>query len=184
MKYLAISHTFKFVPSHRTTVSVFTLNIQANRSEQTMQTQIRCHKCGIWFYTICYSCNSLKNRQYSIKTHCSNFRISVIGINFYHTGLMQQTTNGNIFFSFFPEYKLWHFMQIVSYNLHEMSNPVFWDFFFFFLFKCHLLKILPRVLSINSLKTGDPEMGNWQTVQTQIRCRRMRHLIRFSTVCK
>ena len=27
-------------------------------------------------------------------------------------------------------------------------------------------------------------MGNWQTVQTQIRCRRIWHLIRVSTVCK
>ena len=39
------------------------------------------------------------------------------------------------FFShfFFPENRIWHFMQIVSIgdNLHEVSNPVF---FFFFLF--------------------------------------------------
>ena len=33
-----------------------------------------------------------------------------------------------IFFLFFPENRIWHFMQIVSWgdNLHEMSNPVFW----------------------------------------------------------
>ena len=33
-----------------------------------------------------------------------------------------------IFFLFFPENRIWHFMQIVSIgdNLHEMSNPVFW----------------------------------------------------------
>ena len=33
-----------------------------------------------------------------------------------------------IFFLFFPENRIWQFMQIV-YNwdtLHEMSNPVFW----------------------------------------------------------
>ena len=34
-----------------------------------------------------------------------------------------------IFFLFFPENRIWHFMQIVSLgdNLHEMSNPVFWE---------------------------------------------------------
>ena len=34
-----------------------------------------------------------------------------------------------IFFLFFPENWIWHFMQIVSLgdNLHEMSNPVFWE---------------------------------------------------------
>ena len=34
-----------------------------------------------------------------------------------------------IFFLFFSENRIWHFMQIVSLgdNLHEMSNPVFWE---------------------------------------------------------
>ena len=34
-----------------------------------------------------------------------------------------------IFFLFFPENGIWHFMQIVSIwdNLHEMSNPAFWE---------------------------------------------------------
>ena len=34
-----------------------------------------------------------------------------------------------IFFLFFPENRFWDFMQIVSsgYNLHEMSNPVFYE---------------------------------------------------------
>ena len=33
-----------------------------------------------------------------------------------------------IFFFFFPENRLWHFLQTVSLrvNLHEMSNPIFW----------------------------------------------------------
>ena len=35
-----------------------------------------------------------------------------------------------IFFLFFPENRLWHFMQIVSYNLHEMPNPIFWEKYF------------------------------------------------------
>ena len=29
-------------------------------------------------------------------------------------------------FLFFPENRIWNFMQIVD-NLHEMSNPVFWE---------------------------------------------------------
>ena len=34
-----------------------------------------------------------------------------------------------ILFAFFPEDMLWYFMHIVSNgdNLHEMSNPVFWE---------------------------------------------------------
>ena len=33
------------------------------------------------------------------------------------------------FFLFFPDKRILHFMQIVSNgdNLHEMSNPVFWE---------------------------------------------------------
>ena len=28
----------------------------------------------------------------------------------------------------FPEKNIWHFMQIVSTgNLHEISNPIFWE---------------------------------------------------------
>ena len=34
-----------------------------------------------------------------------------------------------VFFLFFPENRIWHCKQIVSIgdNLHEMSNPVFWE---------------------------------------------------------
>ena len=34
-----------------------------------------------------------------------------------------------MFSLFFPENKIWHFMQIVSNgdNLHEMSDPIFWE---------------------------------------------------------
>ena len=33
-----------------------------------------------------------------------------------------------IFFLVFPENRIWHFIQIVSYtdNLYEMSKPAFW----------------------------------------------------------
>ena len=51
-----------------------------------------------------------------------------------------------IFSLFFPQNRIWHYMQIVSFklfmnedNLHEMSNPVFWE-----------KQILPRVLSVIS----------------------------------
>ena len=39
---------------------------------------------------------------------------------------------GNIFSSFSNKKGLEHFMQIVSLgdNLHEMSNPVFWEKYF------------------------------------------------------
>ena len=34
-----------------------------------------------------------------------------------------------IFILFFPENRLWHFIQIVSFgnNLHKMSEPIFWE---------------------------------------------------------
>ena len=55
-----------------------------------------------------------------------------------------------IFFLFFPENRLWYFMQIVSngdsmkyQNLFSVKNKKNISI-------CHLLKILPRVLSINN----------------------------------
>ena len=37
--------------------------------------------------------------------------------------------DGFFYILFFPENRLWHFMQIVSWgeNLHEMSEPIFWE---------------------------------------------------------
>ena len=51
------------------------------------------------------------------------------------TALWANSANNKlvIFFSFFfPENKIWHFMQTVSIgdSLHEMSNPVFWEKYF------------------------------------------------------
>ena len=40
-------------------------------------------------------------------------------------------------------------MQIVGDNLLEMLNPVFWEKNEKNISKCHLLEILPRVLSDN-----------------------------------
>ena len=49
-------------------------------------------------------------------------------------------------------------------------------------------KNLSAVVMINTLRaypflSEDPQMSNWLTVQTQIRCHRMQHLIRVCTVC-
>ena len=47
------------------------------------------------------------------------------------SGLIQQMTNWGFFFFFlfFPENRILYFMQSVSFgdNLHEISNPVFWE---------------------------------------------------------
>ena len=52
-----------------------------------------------------------------------------------------------IFFLFFPENRIWHFMQIVSIgdNLHWMSKTVFWEKQEKY-FSIRLLKTLVRVL--------------------------------------
>ena len=38
-------------------------------------------------------------------------------------------TNSWYYFQFFPENRIWSFLQTVSIgeNLYEMSNPVFWE---------------------------------------------------------
>ena len=55
-----------------------------------------------------------------------------------------------LFFLFLQENRIWYFMQNVSNgdNLHEMSNPVFWENRENIL-KCRLLKILHCVLSVS-----------------------------------
>ena len=61
-----------------------------------------------------------------------------------------------VFFLFFLENRIWHFMQIVSWgdNLHEASNSVFWKNKKKYL-KCHLLKFLRSMQSANGLKILD-----------------------------
>ena len=56
-----------------------------------------------------------------------------------------------IFFLFFPENRIWHFMQIVSIvdNLLERSIPVFREKHF----KCHLLKIYPECWGLKKCLT-------------------------------
>ena len=62
-------------------------------------------------------------------------------------GKTQEKTD-DIFFSFFPENRILHFMQIVSCgdNLHELSNPVSRKNKIFS--SSHLLQILPSTLNV------------------------------------
>ena len=39
----------------------------------------------------------------------------------------KQNFEFEIFSFLFREIRTWHFMQIVLDNLHEMSNPIFWE---------------------------------------------------------
>ena len=57
---------------------------------------------------------------------------------------------------FFPENRIWHFMQIVSLgdNLHEMSI-LFSEKNKKNISKCRLLKILPRVLSVKDERVSE-----------------------------
>ena len=45
------------------------------------------------------------------------------------TTLWANSADDKLLFFLLPEYKIWHFAQIVSIgdNLHEMSNPVSWE---------------------------------------------------------
>ena len=54
------------------------------------------------------------------------------------SGQIQQITNWWFFLSF-PRKQDWHFIQIVSSgdNLHDMSNPVFWEKLETICMKCH-----------------------------------------------
>ena len=45
-------------------------------------------------------------------------------------------------------------------------------------------RIITKYTSLTHCSRDTPKKCNWQTVQTQIRCRRMQCLIRVSTVCK
>ena len=72
-------------------------------------------------------------------------------INTYHAmGRFSRWQTGDIFL-FFPEKKIWHFMQIVSLgdNLHEVSYLIFEEKFKKY-FKCRLLKVLPSMQSVKA----------------------------------
>ena len=72
----------------------------------------------------------------------SSFMLGILGKNF-----SRQHTE--TFFLFFPEKRIWHFMQNVSSgdNLHKMSN-LFSRKYMKIISKCHLPKILPGMLSV------------------------------------
>ena len=67
-------------------------------------------------------------------------------------GLFSRRQIGDIFFIFFQENMLWHFMQIVfeGDNLLEMSKPFFlWEKKKKTKLEYRLLKFLPCMLSVN-----------------------------------
>ena len=61
-------------------IQTFTLCIQTDRSEQTVQTLIRCHRMQhlIRIYTVCYTSKILQTQQKAAKLTCSNFRSSMV----------------------------------------------------------------------------------------------------------
>ena len=80
----------------------------------------RCAKCIFWSGTSKF--------EYSIR---ALFVLHIICI--YCSACWVKTSADDIlnffFFKFFPENRLWPFMQIISSgdNLHEMSMPIFWE---------------------------------------------------------
>ena len=68
------------------------------------------------------SCPKIRNKSISLPVDVCNLTFTTLWAFSADDRLM-------IFFLFFPENRIWHFMQIVSVgdNLHEMSNPVFWE---------------------------------------------------------
>ena len=117
-------------------------------------------------------CLPFRHHQQVVKWRCLNYRISMINLNilctywFYECSVVDKKkcplyflTDHNFFifftllvnlagdkliivFLFFQDYRIWHFVQIVSIgeNMHEMSKPVFWGN----ILKCRLLKSYPK----------------------------------------
>ena len=81
--------------------------------------------------------------------HCTESVIIALsswyGLTLSTLGKIFSRRHFEIFFLFFSENRIWHFMQIVSLgdNLHEMSNPVFWEKIRKITSFCRLLK-MPR----------------------------------------
>ena len=53
----------------------------------------------------------------------------------------------DLFFSYFSQKTVLFHISYNGDNLHEMSNPVFWKQNVKNISKCHLLKLLPSMLS-------------------------------------
>ena len=116
----------------------------------------------IWIFTFCTCSKTL---------YCLVWPIYLVSLTFTTLWAFSADDKLMIFFLFFPENRIWHFMQIVSLgdNLHEMSNPVFWENKKN-LPKCCLLKILPRVLSVNFYHSMGKihQMTNWRYFSPKI----------------
>ena len=79
------------------------------------------------------------------------FKSSRYGDNLTITTLLANPADNKlIFFLFYPEYRIWHVMQIICFghNLHEISKTSFLGKNYKYITICHLLKILFRVLSV------------------------------------
>ena len=104
---------------------------------KTMWTQIR---LLLWVHTVClyakiglkslqkYSADDINRWHFQMQVFLGILRVK--RLNLMHS-IMDKIFSGHveIYFLFFPENKICHFMQIVSNGdkLHAMSNPVFWE---------------------------------------------------------
>ena len=82
---------------------------------------------------------------------------SGLGLTLTFTTVLAESADNKLimFFLFYPEDRIWHFMQIVSWdNLQEVSNAVFWKNKKN-ISACCQLKFLPSILSIKYWDT-DP----------------------------
>ena len=60
--------------------TVFTICIQTDRPEQTVQTQMRCHRMWhlIRVYTVCHSSSNFLTQNWVVNCTCSNFKMSMV----------------------------------------------------------------------------------------------------------
>ena len=92
-----------------------------------------CHSCVLIILTNCtkqyskrgetyVSCTEKKNKKTVVIASYIILTLTVLCANSADEKLM-------IFLLFFPESKIWYFIQIISVgdNLHVMSNPIFWE---------------------------------------------------------
>ena len=74
------------------------------------------------------------------------------------------------------------FAALSIYVIVSLWNPHAFKFSYFQCLGIWSLMLLMKI-TVNPYKPSVPFLGHRQTVQTQIRCRRTRHLIRVYTVC-
>ena len=74
----------------------------------------------MWVHNNLYTCTCM---------YLQGMTHKVYGLTLSTLGKIFSRRHYEIFLVFSPENRIWYFMQIVSNgdNLHEMSNPVFWE---------------------------------------------------------